>query len=66
MEKQNVTLSLSKHLLQKAKIIAVKKNTSLSGLLRDYLTEIVKKDEAYQLANCTRMEKLCIASPSFL
>ncbi len=50
MEKQNVTLSLSKDLLQKAKIIAVKKNTSLSGLLRGYLTEIVKRDEAYQIA----------------
>jgi len=50
MEKRNITLSLSKDLLQKAKIIAVKNNTSLSGLLRDFLTEIVKRDEAYQLA----------------
>lgn len=50
MEKQNITLSLPKDLLQKAKIIAVKRNTSLSGLLRDYLNDIVKKDEAYDIA----------------
>ena len=50
MERQNITLSLPKDIIQKAKIIAIKKNTSLSGLLRSYLTRIVKKDEAYQLA----------------
>lgn len=50
MQKQNVTLSIPKDLLQKAKIIAIKNNTSLSGLLRGYLTEIVKKEEDYQLA----------------
>ncbi len=50
MEKQNVTLSLSKDLLKKAKIIAIKNNTSLSGLLRRYIAEIVKRDESYDLA----------------
>ncbi len=50
MDKQNVTLSLPKDLLQKAKIIAIKRNTSLSGLLRDCLNEIVKKEEAYEIA----------------
>ena len=50
MERQNITLSLSKDLLQKAKIIAVKNNTSLSGLLSDYLARITNDDEAYQIA----------------
>jgi len=49
-EKSTKRIELQKKSRKKAKIIAVKKNTSLSGLLRDYLTEIVKKDEAYQLA----------------
>lgn len=47
MKKRNITLSISRELIQKAKIIAVKNNTSLSRLLQDYLTEIVERDEAY-------------------
>ena len=50
MERQNITLSLPKDLIQKAKIIAVKNNTSLSGLLSDYLTQITNEEQAYQLA----------------
>jgi hypothetical protein len=50
MERQNITLSLPKELLQKAKIIAVRNNTSLSGLLSDYLAKISDDDEAYRSA----------------
>lgn len=50
MEKRNITLSLSRKLIQKAKILAIRNNTSLSGLLQDYLTELVERDEAYQQA----------------
>jgi hypothetical protein len=50
MERQNITLSLPKDLLQKAKIIAVKNNTSLSGLLSDYIAKITNDEEAYQIA----------------
>ena len=50
MEKQNITLSLPKDLLQKAKIIAVKNNTSLSGLLSDYIARITDENAAYQRA----------------
>ena len=50
MERQNITLSIPKDLLQKAKIIAVKNNTSLSGLLSDYIARIANEEEAYQLA----------------
>ena len=57
MERQNVTLSLPKDLLKKAKIIAVKNNTSLSGLLCDYLARITKEEEAYQIAQ-TRHRRL--------
>jgi len=50
MERQNITLSLPRDLLQKAKIIAVKNNTSLSRLLSDYLARITNEEEAYQMA----------------
>ena len=50
MERQNITLSLPKDLLQKVKIIAVRNNTSLSGLLSDYLAKITNEEEAYQIA----------------
>jgi hypothetical protein len=57
MEKQNITLSLPKNLLQKAKILAVKRNTSLSGLLSDFIAKITNEEEAYQLAK-TRHRRL--------
>ena len=57
MERQNITLSLPKDLLRKAKIFAVKNNTSLSGLLRDYLLKVTNEEEAYQIAR-TRHRRL--------
>lgn len=50
MERQNVTLSLPKDIIKKAKIVAIKKDTSLSNLIRQILEEIVKEDEGYDLA----------------
>ncbi len=50
METQNVTLSLPKKVLQKAKFIAVERNTSLSALLAGFIEEIVEQDEKYKEA----------------
>lgn len=50
MEKQNVTLSLPKDILQKAKILSIKRETSLSGLLTEVLTEIVNQSDRYEIA----------------
>ena len=47
---QNVTLSIPKDILRKAKILAVQKNTSLSGLLTQTLTDLVAHQEAYEQA----------------
>ena len=47
MEKQNVTLALPKDILRQAKILAIEKNTSLSNLLTQTLTEIVAQADAY-------------------
>ncbi len=50
MEYQNVTISLPKEILRKAKHIAIDRQTSLSGLLAKTLEEIVHHEEAYQQA----------------
>jgi hypothetical protein len=51
MEKtQNITLAIPKEILRKAKILAVQKNTSLSALLAQTLTDLVANQEAYEQA----------------
>lgn len=47
---QNITLAIPKDILRKAKILAVQKNTSLSGLLTQTLVDLVAHQEAYQQA----------------
>jgi hypothetical protein len=47
MEKQNITLSLPKDVLLRIKIIAVQRQTSVSGLLTQTLERIVQLDDAY-------------------
>ncbi len=47
---QNVTLAIPKDILRKAKILAVQKNTSLSGLLTQTLADMVANHEAYDRA----------------
>lgn len=50
MEKQNITLSIPKDVLQKIKLIAVKQGTSVSSLMARVLEEIVTGEEGYQAA----------------
>lgn len=50
METQNVTLAVRKDVLRKAKLIAVRRNTSLSRLLTEALEELVERDEGYESA----------------
>jgi hypothetical protein len=47
---QNITLAIPKDVLRKAKILAVQKNTSLSGLLTQTLVEMVSREEGYDQA----------------
>jgi hypothetical protein len=51
MEKQNITLSIRKDVLQKVKIIAVKRSTSVSAMMTKLLEDIVALDEGYQTAS---------------
>lgn len=48
MDYQNVTLSLPKEILRKAKHIAIKRHTSLSALLAGTLEEIVNNEDMYE------------------
>jgi len=44
MERQNVTLSLPKDVLKQAKHLAIERGTSLSGLLKSCLEELVRRE----------------------
>lgn len=48
--KQNVTISLSRQLLKKAKILAARRETSISGLLAQEIEFLVGDEEAYDRA----------------
>ena len=59
---QNVTLALPKDVLRKAKILAINRNTSLSGLLTQTLVDLVARQEDYQAA---RQRSLAMLSTAF-
>lgn len=50
MERQNITLSIPRATLKKAKHLAVAKEESLSGLLTQFIEELVSQDESYKEA----------------
>jgi hypothetical protein len=49
-EKQNVTISLSRQVLRKAKVLAARRETSISRLLAQEIETLVNDDEAYERA----------------
>jgi len=49
-EKQNVTISLSRQILKKARIIAARRETSISGLLAQQIESLVGEEETYERA----------------
>ena len=50
MDKQNITLSIRKDILQKVKILAATQNTSVSALLTGYMEDIFRCEEGSQIA----------------
>jgi hypothetical protein len=52
-KKQNVTVSLSTQTIRKAKILAAKRSTSISGLLAEQIEALVGDDEAYERASAS-------------
>lgn len=49
-EKQKVTLSLTRQIFKKAKILAAKRETSISGLLAQEIESLVAQEDAYESA----------------
>jgi len=58
MERQNVTLSLPKLLLKKAKVIAASREKSLSELLRESLEQKVREANGYKKARQRQLKLL--------
>jgi hypothetical protein len=48
--KQNLTVSLDRQTIQKAKIVAARRSTSISGLLARQIEILVGEEEAYERA----------------
>jgi len=48
--KQNVTISLTRQTLRKVKILAARRDTSISGLLAEQIEILVGEEEAYERA----------------
>jgi hypothetical protein len=46
--KQNLTVSLNPETIQKAKVLAARRSTSVSGLLATQIESLVGADEAYE------------------
>ena len=49
-EKQNLTISLDRQTIRKAKIIAARRSTSISGLLAHQIDILIGEEEAYERA----------------
>jgi hypothetical protein len=58
MSKQNVTISLTKQTLQKVKVLAARRATSISGLLAKQVEILVGEEEAYARARRQAMTLL--------
>src|SRR6266436_5764779 len=48
--KQNVTISLDRQMIRKAKIVAARRDTSISGLLAQQIEILVGEEEEYERA----------------
>lgn len=58
MERQNVTLSMPKPLLRKAKVLAASREKSLSELLRESLEEKIRNASGYNQAKKRQLRLL--------
>ena len=54
----NVTLTIDADLLREARILAAEEGTSVSGLLRDRLEELVRRHKDYDTARRRALSRL--------
>lgn len=58
MTKRNLTLQLDDDLIRKAKVIAAERDTSVSKLVAEQITELVERDSSYDRAHRRYLELL--------
>lgn len=58
----NITMSVDGELLKKARKIAIDRETSLTGLVRNYLKELVEKEEVLKEMAANELESLFLSS----
>lgn len=58
METRNITLAIPKEVLLKIKLLAVKRQTSVSGLLTQTLERLVQQEDAYAHARQRHLQWL--------
>jgi hypothetical protein len=58
METRNITLAIPKEVLLKVKLLAVKRQTSVSGLLTQTLERLVQQEDAYAHARQRHLQWL--------
>ena len=55
---RNITLTLDDELISKARVVAARRNRSVSALLREELCRLVTEDDAYETAKRAALERL--------
>jgi predicted DNA-binding protein len=58
IQKRNITISLNPEIIRKARILAVKRSTSVSGLVAEQIEALVNDDEAYERAAASAIARL--------
>jgi hypothetical protein len=56
--KQNITLSVEKEILKKAKVLAAKKDISVTKLLSEQLAKIVSEEDHYEASKRRALARL--------
>jgi predicted DNA-binding protein len=57
-QRQNLTVSLNVQTVRKAKILAAKRSTSISGLVAEQIEALVGEDEAYERAAASAIARI--------
>jgi hypothetical protein len=63
MVKTNLTIQLDAEVIRRAKVLAAKRGTSVSGLVARELDELVAEDERYEAARERARELMVNAQP---
>jgi predicted transcriptional regulator len=63
--KSNITLKLDTDLLRELRILAAKRDTSISALLSDYIRQVLVNDDDYQAAKERALARMRDARPLY-